>query len=204
MNDKQIRLNFHQKRLRRHHVDQDSLVVDELGLRHGKCRADIAVINGHFIGYEIKSDKDTLRRLEEQVETYSAVFDRATVIVGPDHVKGISKHIPHCWGIIAAKEGPRGGIHFETVRRAEKNREVDDFTVAQLLWRIEVVAELAERGVSGSILRQKRSILYRELVNILDAQELRIIVRKCLKNRINWRCPEQLSLDDDWSRPYAK
>jgi len=63
MNDAGIRRNLHCKKLRRHHVDPDTLVVDELGLKHGKCRADIAVINGHLMGYEIKSDDDSLRRL---------------------------------------------------------------------------------------------------------------------------------------------
>ena len=72
MNDAQIRSSFHSKKLRRHHATPDTLVVDELGLKHGKCRADIAVINGHLIGYEIKSDDDSLHRLARQVEAYNA------------------------------------------------------------------------------------------------------------------------------------
>ena len=38
----------------------DTLVIDELGLDHGSCRIDIAVINGHIRGLEIKAEADTL------------------------------------------------------------------------------------------------------------------------------------------------
>ena len=109
MNDEQIRRQFHRKRLRRHHDDSETVVVDELGLKHGRCRADIAVINGHFIGYEIKSDNDSLRRLPEQIDVYSAVFDRASVIVGEKHACAVKSLIPGWWGLILASQGPRGG-----------------------------------------------------------------------------------------------
>src|SRR5438093_602201 len=100
MNDALIRERFHKQRLWRFHASPNTLVVDELGLKHGKCRADIAVINGHLAGYEIKSDEDSLDRLEEQVEVYSAVFDRATVVVGTKHVGSIRSVVPRWWGIV--------------------------------------------------------------------------------------------------------
>jgi len=203
MNDAQIRSSFHSKKLRRYHADPDTLVVDELGLKHGRCRADIAVINGHLIGYEIKSDDDSLHRLAQQVETYSAVFDRATAVVGRRHLGDVKKLVPRWWGIVAAMEGQRGAIHFETVRRAALNPSTDDVVVAQLLWRNEVEEELVKRGVSGRILRQKRLVLYREIVHLLDARELRNVVRECLRSRTNWRCPARLSPGDGSSQPCA-
>ncbi len=60
MNDPEIRRAYHRLRLARHHRDPNTLVVDELGLQHGESRADIAVVNGHLLGVEIKSDVDTL------------------------------------------------------------------------------------------------------------------------------------------------
>ena len=82
MNDVEIRQNFHRKILRRQHAHKDTLVIDELGLQHGKCRADIAVVNGHLVGYEIKSSSDSLSRLKQQVESYNAVFDRVFIVAG--------------------------------------------------------------------------------------------------------------------------
>lgn len=203
MNDAQIRSSFHSKKLRRYHAAPETLVVDELGLKHGRCRADIAVINCHLIGYEIKSDGDSLRRLAEQVDAYSAVFDRATVVVGRRHLKDVKMLTPRWWGITAATEGQRGAIHFDTVRRATLNPSTDDFVVAQLLWRNEAEEELVKRGVSGRILRQKRLVLYRELVHVLDAHELRNVVRKRLKSRTDWRRPARLSPGDGSSQPCA-
>jgi hypothetical protein len=44
-----------------------TLVINELGVAHGASRIDIAVINGHFRGLEIKSDADNLSRLPSEV-----------------------------------------------------------------------------------------------------------------------------------------
>ena len=60
-------------------------MVDELGVCRGQVRIDVAVVNGRFHGYEIKSDRDSLRRLDGQVDLYSKVLDRATIVVGDRH-----------------------------------------------------------------------------------------------------------------------
>ena len=46
----------------------------------GAARVDIAVINGHIRGVEIKAEADSLERLPRQVEAYGRVVDRATLI----------------------------------------------------------------------------------------------------------------------------
>ena len=193
MNDIQIRLNFHEKKLRWQHADETTLVIDELGLNHGRCRADIAVVNGHLIGYEIKSDSDTLNRLEEQVKSYNAVFDKAFVIVGQRYAEVIMEHIPEWWGIILSEKGSRGAIHFTGLRKAARNDGINPIFLARLLWRDEVAEVLRERGLPPRCLRQPRARLYEYLVSILDLQELRRIVRDRLKMRKNWRYPESPS-----------
>ena len=57
----------------------NTLVIDELGLDHGSCRIDIAVINGHIRGLEIKAEADTLDRLPHQVAAYGEVVDKASL-----------------------------------------------------------------------------------------------------------------------------
>lgn len=204
MNDAEIRGSFHRTRLRKYHVARNTLVLDELGLKHGACRADIAVINGRLIGYEIKSDEDSLYRLGEQIEAYNDVFDRVTVVVGSKHAETISSQVPDWWGIIVSHRGPRGGILFETVRGTRINRESDLIAIAQLLWRNEATDILAELGMPTRILRKRREVLYEELVNLLGPAELRHRVRDCLKNRRNWRCPTPPSSGDGSSLLSAK
>ena len=203
MNDVEIRQNFHRKILRRHHAHKDTLVIDELGLNHGKCRADIAVVNGQFVGYEIKSNNDSLRRLGEQVKSYSAVFDRVSIIVGNRYIDSIQDYIPDWWGVIVSARGPRGAVNFDLIRKAQTNKNIDPISIAKLLWRNEAEEILMQKKMPSKILRQPRAILYECLVDVLNTCELRKIVRKYLKNRRNWRCPELPSRYDGLSQPVA-
>ncbi len=204
MNDAQIRESLHRKRLRRSHACPSTLVIDELGLFHGDYRADIAVVNGHLAGYEIKSDRDSLRRLDKQVTAYCSVFDRVSVVTEPKHVTGVSETVPVWWGIIVAHEGTQGGISFETVRQGKFNHAVSPVAVAQLLWRDEAVHVLELCGASRRVLRCSRHALYEELAARLSLRELRRCVRTCLKGRTDWRHHSQLSPSGGSSPPAAK
>jgi len=196
MNDQQIRVSFHNKWLSKHHNDSKTMVVNELGLNHGKNRADIAIINGSLIGYEIKSDLDSLRRLNEQLVSYNAIFDRAYLIVTHRHLKYIEAMLPGWWGIIFATEGRRGAVHFKNLRRSKLNPNVDDYSVTRLLWRPEAQEILISLGIQGSQLRQNREILYGCIVNMMNSVELRRTVRYYLMKRANWRCPSPPSPSD--------
>lgn len=203
MNDVDIRKNFHKKILRRQHTQKDTLVIDELGLNHGKCRADIAVINGHLAAYEIKSNNDSLRRLEEQVKSYNAVFDRISIVVGDRYINSIQNYIPEWWGVIVSLRGPRGAVNFDIIREARTNKNIDPISIAQLLWRNEAEEILQQKKLSPRILRQPRAILYEYLVNTLNICELRRFVREYFKKRKNWRCPQSPSQYDGLCQPVA-
>jgi hypothetical protein len=189
MNDLQIRTNFHKKCLQKHHCNPSTLVVDELGLQHGKCRADIAVINGHLIGYEIKSDVDSLRRLDDQIDSYNAVFDRISAIVTARHLSETISILPEWWGIISASEGPRGAVHFVNIRKPKQNTLINYYAITQLLWKNEAQEILAKLGIHGKQLQEKRSNLYTYIVSELDPSELRKTVKQYLMRRTNWRDP---------------
>ena len=109
LDDHQIRIAYHLKRLRIHHANPATVVVDELGLQHGRFRADIAVVNGHLAGFEIKSDFDRLSRLPSQAEGYSSVFDQVTLILTDRHAAEAKNLIPDWWGLVCAHRGTRGG-----------------------------------------------------------------------------------------------
>lgn len=204
MNDPQIRASFHQKCLRKHHCDSATLVVNELGLQHGRCRADVAVINGHLIGYEIKSDVDSLRRLNGQIDSYNAVFDRASAVVATSHISEAVSMLPEWWGVISVSEGQRGAVYFKTIRHAKKNTHVDDYAIAQLLWRNEAQDILIDLGVHGKELREKRANLYSIIISKMGSTELRKTVKRYLMKRTHWRYPALLSPNDGLSQPIAR
>jgi hypothetical protein len=119
----------------------DSRIVEEMGIWSGSARIDIAVINGELHGFELKSERDTLARLESQAELYSQVFDRLTLVAAKRHVdKAVSK-IPRWWGVTSAEfEGEK--IALTPVQTAERNPNVDPLQLARLLWRSEALTVL--------------------------------------------------------------
>jgi hypothetical protein len=73
------------------------LVLDELGIDHGRQRADIAVINGRMTGYEIKSDRDTLAPLSNRAKGISEPKGQSDC-VGPAAVAGRGpRHTSGSW-----------------------------------------------------------------------------------------------------------
>jgi hypothetical protein len=161
------------------------------------------VVNGHLIGYEIKSDNDSLRRLEEQVKSYNSVFDMVSIIVGDRYINSIQNHIPRWWGVIVSVRGPKGAVNFDIIRKARTNKNVDPVSLARLLWRNEAEEILRQKKLPPRILRKPRAILYEHLADKLNICELRRFIREYFKRRKNWRCPEPLSRYDDSYQPVA-
>src|SRR5688572_24501992 len=99
MNEFQVRSAFHSSILQEANVCSDTIVLNELGLKNGEVRADIAVLNGKMIGYEIKTEKDNLLRLDSQAKIYSQIFDQAYIVVAEKHYSKAQTMLPHWWGI---------------------------------------------------------------------------------------------------------
>lgn len=68
--------------------------------RVGECKADVAILNGTATVYEIKSERDSVRRLERQVAAYSKVFARVYVIAAEDHVSSVLQLVPSYVGVM--------------------------------------------------------------------------------------------------------
>ena len=187
MNDHQLRCALKSKVLARHASDPNTRIVEELGLRHGAARIDVAVVNGIIHGFELKSDKDNLRRLPHQVTIYNSVLDKVTLVVGGRHVEEAMELVPGWWGIKVAKMGPRGGVEFTDMRRACNNPRVDPLSVSKLLWRNEALALLEELGEAEPVRHKPRALIYAHLAAIADSGLIRERVRYQLKFRTDWR-----------------
>lgn len=60
-------------------------IVDELWVPVSHERADVAVIGRGMDGFEIKTERDTLKRLPRQMVAYGRLFDRCTAVVAERH-----------------------------------------------------------------------------------------------------------------------
>jgi hypothetical protein len=186
MRDLDIRNSLKSTRLKRYYTDGTSRVVEELGLCTGDARVDIAVINGAMHAYEIKSEQDTLTRLPNQIEIYSRVFDYLSVCVGPKHLAGVLKMVPSCWGVILAVD-TQNSISLTSVRPATRNPGVDQYSLAQLLWKDEVTAALNSLGISKGLSGKSKADLWKLFAEAATPKYLSQYVRATLKARANWR-----------------
>jgi len=182
----------------------DTRIVEELGVSHGAARIDIAVINGHLRGIEIKAEADTLARLPRQIPAYGGVADFATLIAADRHVEAAAVQIPDWWGIVAVRRTANGSFAFRRLRGEKINRHIDPAALAKLLWRAEVAALLRDLGANERLLRANRATLYAELIAALPLTRLRRAVRETLKARENWRDRARPSSYDGWSPPSAR
>lgn len=187
MRDSDLRTALLRKLDRRHLHDPDTLILQELGLRHGAARVDIAVVNGCLHGYELKSDKDSLGRLARQERIYSSVLDRVTLIAGHRHLEEAMNLVPAWWGVQVAEMGPRGGVLFSLVRRARNNPSQDILAVAKLLWREEALELLHQVGVRRGFVSKPRAAIYARLAEVARPEEIRSRVRDRLRGRTGWR-----------------
>ena len=172
MLDKDVRQAVKDKILKAHINDPSTLVIDELGLDHGRNRVDIAVINGELHGYELKSDSDNLLRLPQQSMTYSSIMDKVTLVVGEK----------------IATMNHRGSVNIVTYRRNKKNKDIDPFELSKLIWKEEALALLAIKiKVDWRIRKLTRKDIYKLIVDTFSLDEIRYNTRAILKSRINWR-----------------
>jgi hypothetical protein len=94
------------------HSLQTASMMNEF--RVGDCKADVAILNGTATVYEIKSERDSLSRLERQVAAYATVFAKVYVIAAEGHVQAVAKGVPGFVGIMRLNRRH----HISTVREA--------------------------------------------------------------------------------------
>ncbi|PYU20507.1 MAG: hypothetical protein DMG32_22135 [Acidobacteria bacterium] len=186
MNDALMRAATKQVLLLQHKGDAETVIVEELGIQHGLSRIDLAVVNGELHGFELKSDRDTLARLPEQTETYGRVLDRVTLVIGERHLRRAVEMVPEWWGIrVARVEAPE--LHFSDLKVAINNPSLDARCVAMLLWRDEALDLLEELGRARGMYSKCKAEIYSTLIEAVSLDDLRGRVRKCLRQRSNWR-----------------
>lgn len=184
MTDIDIRKALKRKYLYRY-LKSDALIIDEMSLLHGYSRIDVAVIGKSFIGFEIKSDRDKLDRLHEQIRVYNLVFDKIHLVVGYNLAYDALKAIPEWWGVKLATQGPRGAIYFAEARKPQYNPLQEKVAIAKLLWKEEALSSLEELGYANGFRTKTRNKVYEKLAEVGDVSFLKYKVYQYIKIRNN-------------------
>jgi hypothetical protein len=167
--------------------DPGHRVINELALRHGRARIDVAAIGTCDIhGFEIKSASDSLRRLAVQVPLYDSVLDTTTIVCAERHLERAVQIVPQRWGLVVATE-QSGAPQLQRLKTAEANPLQEPINVARLLWREEALALLTELGQDRGAASRPRQYIYERLADVAESTWIKARVCEQLKRRENWR-----------------
>lgn len=68
--------------------------------RIGERKADVVILNGTSIAYEIKTEYDSLDRLQDQLSAYVRTFDMTNVITSNSQLSSLEKILPDEIGLL--------------------------------------------------------------------------------------------------------
>lgn len=190
MDEEQIRTALKRELASLYQADIGTVILEELGLRHGAARVDLVVVNGCLHGFEIKSDLDSLKRLPRQAQLYSGVLDYLTLVATPRHLNKGMRLIPTWWGVKLIQLNQDGKIVITEVREPTANPVPDKVAIAKLLWRCEALELLDEFGLAAGLRSKPRATIHARAAEAVDFDSLRARVRRQLRCRTTWRSAE--------------
>jgi hypothetical protein len=134
-------------------------------VRIGKNIADMVVVNGKSIAYEIKTEFDSFIRLDAQLTSYLKVFDKVLMVVSENHLDKLELLLDEKYSCV--------GIHILKNNKLYLHKKATE--------NFSVNSKYYKEIINPSELR-KKNISFEELER-LDYKESSIIFRDILKKR---------------------
>ena len=182
MRDSDVRAAVRRRLREKHGNDPGTRIVEEMGVWSGAVRIDIAVINGKLLGYELKSNSDTLDRLPRQIEIYGKIFDGMTLVVGDKLVEKAVGLIPSWWGCIVASMN-EDCVTLRSKRAPRSNPSLDPTILVQMLWKEEAITILEKYGLADGWRSKRASDIGNRLLSEIPYKRLAEEIRSALKVR---------------------
>ncbi|WP_180003588.1 MULTISPECIES: sce7726 family protein [Acinetobacter] len=168
-------------------LKQNDILINELGFWNKdpestvdcSFRADLALANGRLVGFEIKSQKDTLKRWTSQMTAYSNVFEEIWLCSHGKHLHRAleitDKHI----GVLAVDDS--GSI--TVVRYAAENTKLNFYDLSGLLWKDELLTFASLNNIKEIKSRMTKNEIREVLSAHSSLNELKPYVLQKLKER---------------------
>lgn len=122
-------------------ASEEIIIIDEFSYADGARRADLICVTDHIHAYEIKSDLDSLKRLNVQLLDYKACFDFISIVTTSKHLSAIRNKVPKYVGIILVDE------HAITqLRKPQKFKRFNKYLLSTMVDVNYVKKTLKERG----------------------------------------------------------
>lgn len=139
-----------------------------------KTRADaLLVTEEEMIGFEFKSDKDTLSRLEHQIQDYERFCDRNYLVTGWKYRDRALSEIPEHWGAYCIYLDEENVLQLECLRKAQPNQKrMRLHNQLRLLWRSELIPIIRKYKLGGVSAKNKLTLV-RTMEHNLSVETLR-------------------------------
>lgn len=126
-----------------------------------KTRADaLLVTEEEMIGFEFKSDKDNLNRLERQIHDYERFCDRNYLVTGQKFKEKASEEIPEHWGIYCVYLDDEEILQLECIRKAQpNNKRMRLHNQLRILWRSELIPVIKKYKLGGVTKKNKLELV---------------------------------------------
>ncbi len=149
----------------------------------GGSRVDLCKINGTSIAYEIKTDLDTLRRLNKQISDYNKVFEQVYLICSIERLSEVLSIIPDSCGIYIYTISPRNNYRFEKYREASENSIFDSKQQLELF----TAQELFDKYPDFS--NSCKSETINNIMSNVNQFDINVAFKRMLKDRFasQWR-----------------
>lgn len=143
-------------------------------LNSGKSRLDLCKVNGTSIAFEIKTDLDTLYRLDKQLYDYMSLFEKVYVICSEKKCTLIEKNIPNECGIYSYKVTKNGKYIFKEYKKAKRSKIINEKQQLKLLTKKEL-----EKIVEKKLLTKDELIDY--VLKTKTKNQINLIFKNYLK-----------------------
>lgn len=149
--------------------------ISEMFVDKFSRRADLVMANGKLSVFEIKSERDTLERLEGQISSYKNFFEEVTVVCATRHQPNVEAIVSENIGVwLIDAEG-----HLSVLRKARAGQLPSIENWLSFLPVDEIKKLLRDNGLRTS---GNRSILV-EAASLLPIKSVRTYVLSFLKRR---------------------
>lgn len=157
LNEKDIKAGLIDYLLSKGFLHGNSVLINEMVVDNFRRRIDLAVANGKLHAYEIKSDKDSLYRLNGQVETYSKFFDKVTIVCSKKFVEKAKHSLPKSIEIIEVSK-KNSFLNFKLVRRGKTETIKDRGRYLSYVEKKYILKFLRDNDITCSIGMSRQSL----------------------------------------------
>lgn len=127
------------------------LIINEVPFFKGNRRADLVIIQGNYlIGFEIKSELDSLNKLNTQVDDYIKIFDKVYIVIAEKFKNHLEiRNLPKSVGILVKKQTLQSKKEARQIKKFKKN------DLLSILWRRDLEHLINKKGLDIECLKRK-------------------------------------------------